>query len=84
MRALSRPLQSVVTDYELRYCPGKDNEAADCMSRIIQRANSDYTESEMGALPRGLKVLEKVDGGGNSFFQALMSVLELVREMMYQ
>ena len=61
-------------DYEIRYIPGKQNEAADTLSRII---NVDKEDEEIAEdqLPKGLILLEKIDGGGNSMFEALWKVL---------
>ena len=63
-------------DFEIRYLPGPQNEAADTMSRIISSLppgeEAPVTENE---LPPGFRVIEKVDGGGDTMFKSLLVVL---------
>ena len=63
-------------DYEIRYRPGPQNESADALSRIINIERSEEQYEDDARLPNGLKVSEKIDGGGDSMFEALFVVLE--------
>lgn len=61
-------------DFIIRYRPGRDNEAADTMSRIMNVPESDDYEC-LDLLPTGLVVYKTVDGGGDSFFVSLQICL---------
>ena len=61
-------------DFEIRYCRGRDNVAADALSRMGV-ADQKNEEVDDGYLPVGLKVLQKVEGGGNSMLLSLMASL---------
>ena len=64
-------------DYRIFYMPGKENEAADSLSRMVQKfcegENSDRVDY---GLPKGVKIMEKVEGGGDSLFTSLLAVLD--------
>ena len=61
-------------DFEIRYCRGWDNVAADALSRMGV-ADQEYEKVDDGYMPAGLSVLQKVEGGGNSMLLSLMANL---------
>ena len=63
-------------DFVIKYRPGVDNEAADSMSRIIPKPCEESTMLQNNELPKGIRLLHKIDGGGNSLFEALLSAME--------
>jgi hypothetical protein len=65
-------------DFVIRYRPGRDNEAADTMSRIVCPIEESESVRESSELPPGLTSLGKVEGGGNSLFESLLICLEEV------
>ena len=67
-------------DYVIKYRPGSENTAADTLSRIVQKCEDNTDENTRYELPKGVKVMEKVEGGGNSMFQALHMVMEDIRD----
>ena len=72
-------------NYTLRYQPGVENQAADGMSRIIQKSKQEYNAEELNnhELPKGLVVLKNIAGGGDSLFEALYLILENIRESIH-
>ena len=54
-------------NYVIRYIPGSENQAADSMSRIIERvAKANVAElKEENKLPPGFRVMKKIEGGGD-------------------
>lgn len=55
--------------FTIKYRPGKDNETADFLSRL-NKENKFLTSNSVPNLPKELKIIEKVDGGGDSMFTA--------------
>ena len=69
---LARTMEDLADfDFEIRYTPGKDNQAADALSRMtnLQLDNRDY--EELSGLPVGLSVRYEPQGGGNSMIECL-------------
>ena len=68
-------------DFVIRYIPGRDNEAADALSRILQDpAEPEESEGTMECiLPQGFEVREPVPGGGDSLFTAVIRCLMRTR-----
>ena len=60
-------------DYEIQYRPGKDNEAADFLSRSsdLHKLECDEVENYR-YLPSGLAVSQEIQGGGDSMFESLL------------
>jgi hypothetical protein len=75
---VARTLQELAEfDFELRYCKGTDNTAADALSRISGTSlTSQPTCQNPDFLPPGLNVLKKVPGGGDSMLHSLLIVME--------
>ena len=64
-------------NYVINYIPGSDNHAADTMSRIIERISSDDSSKKIeNELPDGYRVIEKIEGGGDTMFKALLIVIQ--------
>ena len=64
-------------NYTINYIPGSDNQAADTMSRIIEKISSDDSAKKIeNELPNGFRVMEKIEGGGDTMFKALLMVIE--------
>ena len=60
-------------DFKIRYCRGRNNVAADALSRMAVADKKDE-EVDDGYLPAGLNVLQKI-GGRNSMVLSLMANL---------
>lgn len=71
---LARTMEDLAEyDFEVRYRPGIENSSADFLSRLyaedseIRELETDYKK-----LPKGLKVVKTVEGGGDSLFESLL------------
>ena len=63
---------------EIQYRPGKDNEAADFLSRSSELHRVDYEGVEdCRYLPPGLKVSCEVAGGGDSMFESILIAMQV-------
>ena len=71
-------------DFIIKYRPGKENSAADAMSRLVREPNQEDSVRIVDSieLPQGLKVLKTVEGGGDSLFKSLLIGLEDVDEVL--
>ena len=68
-------------DYEVRYRPGVDNEAADFLSRMDGSVQASEEEvSNPRFLPKELKVIAEVPGGGDSMFESLHIAMKEAKE----
>ena len=64
-------------NFEIKYLPGTLNEAADFLSRI-ENYEEDLDNCIEDGIPGELRILKRVEGGGNSMFE---SVLEALRDL---
>jgi hypothetical protein len=55
-------------DFTIKYRPGKDNTAADTMSRLINVPVDREDDSPSDILPQRLSLIKSVEGGGDSLF----------------
>ena len=62
-------------DFEVRYKPGPENFLADTFSRLTEH-NHRSEEGYVSPLPRGLKVMKLIAGGGDSMVQSICSFLQ--------
>lgn len=83
---LARTLEDLADfSFEIRYTPGKENAAADCLSRLYDPSHVHISRSinfVPGKLPEGLIILEKVQGGGDALVESffiLSKILSLHR-----
>ena len=67
-------------DFQIIYRPGKDNLAADVMSRLPEVSLTCDASYDPKYLPEGIKVLEEMPGGGDSLIDSLYCVLEHHRQ----
>ena len=78
MKLVDQRLARTLSDLEgyqpiLKYTPGSQNEAADALSRL---ASGPYippdTVTDPTVIPDGLKVIQRLEGGGDSLFESLI------------
>ena len=65
-------------DFKIVYIPGKDNTAADHLSRPYVTTAEKVTNDScnyLGKLPEGVRLHSKVDGGGDSLFESLIRLI---------
>ena len=68
-------------DFQIRYRPGVDNEAADFLSRMNENESVENSEiKDHKYLPKGLRLLQTVEGGGDSMFESLLATLKDLKE----
>ena len=76
---LARTLEDLADfHFQIRYTPGRDNAAADCLSRLYDPDNvhlPGQQQSNPGSLPEGLFLVKEVSGGGDSLFDSLYTLL---------
>ena len=82
---IARTLQELSEfDFEIRYIRGRDNTTADALSRLPSLlSDRDPVELDPAFLPRGIDVLRRVDGGGDSMVESLLMVLAHHRSLGY-
>ena len=72
---LARTLEDLADfNFTIQYTPGKDNSAADALSRLYDSScvhQSSEVTFEPDKLPPGLMIIEKVLGGGDCLFESL-------------
>ena len=61
-------------NFSIKYLPGSDNIAADFLSRMNSNTTDEHEERE--GLPKEFKIIEKIEGGGNSMFKALIVAIQ--------
>ena len=79
---LARTLEELSEfNFIVRYCPGKNNGAADTFSRLpnqmAELPTCDLSDQGI-ALPRGLTIYKTMDGGGDSMIEALRTSLQFL------
>ena len=67
-------------NFEIEYRPGKMNVVADLLSRLEEGAGREEEPEETGGLPRGLRRMREVRGGGDSLVTSLWEVLSVLRK----
>ena len=79
---LMRTLEELAEhDFEVKYRPGVDNTAADFLSRINSNENDQSTDNvDTKMLPKSVKRVCTVEGGGDSMFESLIIALREAKE----
>ena len=65
-------------NYSIRYTPGSQNSAADCLSRLYDphHVHNSCPNFDAGKLPDGISLYGQVPGGGDSLLESLFVVLQ--------
>ena len=78
---LMRTLEELAEyEIEFRYQPGADNVAADYLSRLNDSETLENPEVDFKYIPKGLRKLCDVQGGGDSMIDSLLMTLRLAAE----
>ena len=62
-------------DFTIKYIPGLENTAADVLSRM---EGDNLPDDFQVGLPKEFIILERIEGGGNSMFLAMIAAMKLV------
>lgn len=68
-------------NFKIVYRPGKFNVAADYLSRLNSNNNEEDRIMDTNVIPDNMKVLQKIEGGGNSMFQAIYVAMECLPDV---
>jgi hypothetical protein len=67
-------------DFIIKYRPGKDNTAADTMSRVINAPVDSEDDPPADILPKRLSLIKSVEGSGDSLFISLHACLSEIED----
>ena len=74
---LARTLEDLADfSFTIKYRPGVQNKIADALSRLVPDEVLEESFSDPKEIPDGLRLLKKVDGGGDSLFESLLEVIK--------
>ena len=78
-RVMRTLLEITEYDFVIRYKEGELNVVADALSRSDHRVETEQVETKV--TPTGFEVLEKIEGGGDSLFRAIICGVEKSSEV---